>query len=449
MPNNIEIQIPVPEFIDNIHTHQVDLFRRFDEGKKRFFMLCWHRRARKTTLSLNVLIRECIKNPKKVYGYIAPTYTQAKAIIWRDPNMLFRYLPQEAIKRRNESELFIEFHNGSILVIKGADNPDSIRGQDYEGVVLDEWALMKQMVWEEILRPIITPNPKRWAIFEFTPKGRNFVYDYWNKCEQWPDWYKSYLSVSDSGLVSEEELEKARNEMPRALYDQEFECSFLADEEFTLISAESVEALRECIRHPLEIKRVIACDPSYGGDECVIYAMENTRIIDVKVLHLKDTMLIAGEVAAMMFKHQTETSAVDCIGVGAGVYDRLREQGKRVIGINSAEKSTNGMFYNLRAEMWWYAMDLIKRGEVDYPEDHELRRELSFVKYKVINSSGLIQMEPKQDTKKMLGRSPDRADAFIYGLWALRSVSPIKKDAWSSTVRAHGVSSMAVSAMAA
>lgn len=417
----------------SIHQWQREIFEAFDQKLSRFFMLCWHRRARKTTLALNILNRECIKNPKKVYGYIAPTYTQAKAIIWRDPNMLFRYVPTEVVKRKNESELFIEYKNGSILAIKGADNPDSIRGQDYEGVVLDEWALMKSMVWEEILRPIITPNKNRWAMFMFTPKGRNFVYDYWLKSDVWPDWYKSFLPVSRSLMIDEFDLAQAKIEMPVELYNQEFECSFLADEEFTLIPAKSVEALREVHIHEKEIKRLVACDPSYGGDECVIYAFENTRIIETKILHVKDTMMIAGEMAAMMYKHNTPYGCVDVIGIGAGVYDRLREQGKKVMAIGSAEKAEDeNRFYNLRAQMWWYAMEQIRDGRVAYPQDAELRRELSFVKYNVMNSSGRIQLEPKQVTKELLGRSPDRADAFIYGLWALRRIEPITtKDAWN------------------
>ena len=55
-------------------------------------------------------------------------------------------------KDPNETELYCEFFNDSILQIRGADDPDSLRGGDYFGVVLDEFAMMKVSVWEEILR---------------------------------------------------------------------------------------------------------------------------------------------------------------------------------------------------------------------------------------------------------------------------------------------------------
>jgi hypothetical protein len=63
-------------------------------------------------------------------------------------------------------------------------------------------------------------------------------------------------------------------------------------------------------------------------------------------------------------------------------------------------------------------MEQIQNRKIPYPKDEELRRQLSSVRYKVVNSNGKIQLEPKDETKKRLKRSPDRADAFVYGVWA-------------------------------
>ena len=411
-------------FNDQIHRWQLEIFQKFDNKEFRFALLNWHRRARKTTLGLNILIRECCKNPNKVYGYIAPTYTQAKGIIWRDPNMLMKYLPPEPIiKRKNETELFVEFSNGSILAIKGADNPDSIRGQDYQGVFIDEWAMINKLIWEEILRPVITPDINRWAIFAFTPKGINHAHEYWINCDKWEGWYKSLLRASSSGLISQVELDKAKIEMPTALYQQEFECDFLVGEENTLINPSLVALLQEDV-HRNRSRIVVSCDPSLGGDECVIYVIDNGKVLETKIMHEHNTMVIAGEIELLMFKNKTNDCAVDVIGIGAGISDRLGELGKNVIAINSAEQANDkDRFANRRIEMWWYAMEQIQKREIPYPKDEELRRQLCSPKYKVVTSNGKVALEPKEDTKKTLGCSPDRADAFVYGLWALKEVS--------------------------
>jgi hypothetical protein len=421
------MQVPVPAFNDHIHDYHLKILRSFDNREYRFYLLNWHRRARKTTLAINVLIKEAVLNKDCVYGYIAPTYKQAKSIVWRDPHMLNMYLPMDYVRKRNESELYIEFNSGSKLVILGADDPDSVRGIDLEGVVLDEWALMKPMIWNEILRPVITQSKDRWAIFTFTPKGQNHVYDQWcgiDDMEDAREWGRSLLPASKSGLLPGEELIKAKAEMPDSLYEQEFECNFLSDDDNILITSQMIEALRGA--HPqinVNSGKVLAIDPSEGGDECVMQVFDNYESTDNRYLFEKDTMKIVGEAMILAQKHDVDVIAVDCIGVGKGVADRLEElcQGtkRRVEYIHSAEKATDSTrFYNRRAEMWWTAMEMIRDKRVPFPSDPEVRKQLSSVKYIVCSSNGKVKLNSKELTRKELGRSPDRADAWIYGIWA-------------------------------
>lgn len=192
---------------------------------------------------------------------------------------------------------------------------------------------------------------------------------------------------------------------------------------YVLIKPAELKALEGMnIHYPLS-KYLVAVDPSMGGDECVIYVFENTRIVDTLILHDKDTMKVCGHIQTFMHKHRIDDVAVDVIGIGAGIADRLAEQGRTVHRINSAESANNKeKFLNRRAEMWWYASEQIQNKLVLYPEDELLRKQLTTIRYKVINSNGMVQMEHKPDAKKRLGSSPDRADAWIYGIWALHKV---------------------------
>lgn len=223
------IEIPVKEYRQDEHTWQ----KAVRGSDKRFKLVSWHRRARKTTMALNILIEACCSVKNKTFGYIAPTYQQAKSIAVVDPMMLKRYVP-DSVKAKpfNESDLRQEFKTGSVLEIKGADNPDSIRGVGWQGVVLEEWAMMRhgRQIWEEILEPILRENGG-WALFIFTPKGKNFAYEYFEraKIDKSGDWMCSQLRASQSGLIKPEELAKARQSMPERLYSQEFESSFLED----------------------------------------------------------------------------------------------------------------------------------------------------------------------------------------------------------------------------
>jgi hypothetical protein len=201
--------------------------------KTRYHVACWHRRARKTTGAINTLIENCCTHRNKSFGYVAPTFKQAKSIAVVDPNMLKKYLPKEVCKKPfNETELRQEFITGSVLEIKGADDPDSIRGVGWYGVVIEEWAMMKhgRIIWEEILRPVLAENGG-WAIFIFTPKGRNFAYEYFERARKdtTGTWGYSILKASESKLIDPTRLADAKKEMPERLFNQEFECDFLDD----------------------------------------------------------------------------------------------------------------------------------------------------------------------------------------------------------------------------
>lgn len=194
-------------------------------------------------------------------------------------------------------------------------------------------------------------------------------------------------------------------------------------DQYILITKQSIDLLTSLVHLSPRKRKILTCDPATGGDECVIYVMENTRIIETKILHYDDTMKIVGEMMILLNKHRIQDCAVDTIGIGKGIGDRLQELGQNVIFINSAEtKGIEERFANLRAAMWWNAMEMIQNREVEPIQDEELIRQLTTLRYNPPKSNGKISLELKHETRKRLGRSPDRADAFVYGLWALREV---------------------------
>jgi hypothetical protein len=235
-----------------------------------------------------------------------------------------------------------------------------------------------------------------------------------------------------------------------AIYEQFVENNWdIGADQFIVIPSFKIDELEGIhIRYP-DQRRIVSCDPSSGGDECVIYYMENWEVQEELLLHEKDTMKIAGHIKIMGEKHNINDYAIDSIGIGMGIADRLREMGCNVQYINSAEKPENSQYSSLRTEMWWHAQQLIFDKKIPYPKDPELRKQLSAPRYKVVNSNGLIQLEPKEKTKERLGYSPDRADAFIYGLYGTKYVQPYKhRDRWRDADDAD-IGSVVRSAMAA
>lgn len=180
---------------------------------------------------------------------------------------------------------------------------------------------------------------------------------------------------------------------------------------------------KELPRKVLE-KRVVVVDPArFGDDETVSYQMEGNKALPGEIYGQKSTMETAGRLILQRKKSQAWGIAGDDCGVGGGVFDRLEEMGERIIKINSASRSEfPDKYKNLRAEMWAVAAEKFEKGSVSIPNDPVLIEQLGMVRYKTIESSGKLQVESKEDIKKRLGRSPDRADCVVMGLWAVDKV---------------------------
>ncbi len=135
-------------------------------------------------------------------------------------------------------------------------------------------------------------------------------------------------------------------------------------------------------------------------------------------------MQLAGKVKSIIEKDRPMKVFVDCIGIGAGVTDRLSEMGfECVVGVNVSREAINkDQFSNLRAELWfemreWFLQDM----PVQIPDNPELQKELCGLGYGY-NSSGRLFIESKKDAKARGMDSPDMADAlmitFAFGKYA-------------------------------
>ena len=203
----------------------------------------------------------------------------------------------------------------------------------------------------------------------------------------------------------------------------------ISNMEFALIKASSLAALQGIAWAWEGIRRIVTCDPSLGGDECIIQLIENGHVLRQEIMHENDETKIAAKCAEVGNKGDCDDYVVDAIGIGHGVYTFLgklvAKKGGRVIGCNSAEKANNpALYFNLKTEMWFYFSQLVLDKKVPYPEDEELRRQLLGVKYEPIMRRGKVRVEEKTKTKKTLKCSPDRADALVQGLYYLQFVDP-------------------------
>jgi hypothetical protein len=151
----------------------------------------------------------------------------------------------------------------------------------------------------------------------------------------------------------------------------------------------------------------------FGDDDTVILRRRGPAVTELSVFNGLDTMQTAGRVARAAREERPALIFVDVVGIGAGVADRLREEGLPVYEVNVAERARDAeRFDDLRSELWWRVREWLESGEARLPRDGELLAELATVRYE-LTSAGRVRVEAKRDRKRRGLSSPDRADALM------------------------------------
>ncbi len=185
-----------------------------------------HRRGGKTVAAINDVVRAAVtcKTRNPLFGYVAPYRMQAKSVAWS----YLKYYAQPITKNVNEGELTVTLLNDGQVRLFGADNPDSIRGLGFDGLLNDEYGDFMPSVWGSVLRPALS-DKQGWAVFMGTPKGKNQFWDIAETARMNPkEWFYLNLPASKSGLLPESELGELKAQLSPDQYLQEMECSFEA-----------------------------------------------------------------------------------------------------------------------------------------------------------------------------------------------------------------------------
>lgn len=236
--------------------YQIPFWEAMDNGC-RYGVAVWHRRSGKDKTFWNFMIREAFRRIGNYY-YFLPTYNQGRKIIWdgKDkggmpflshiPKQLMKGDPNNTDMRINLVNLYDANEAGSQIQVIGSDNIDSIVGTNPVGCVFSEYSLQDPRGWD-FIRPILRENGG-WAIFNYTPRGKNHGFELYEMARRNPEWYVSRLTVEDTygrgGTVGPEDVDLERRAgMRENLIQQEYYVSFEAAVE-NAVWADEVYACR-------------------------------------------------------------------------------------------------------------------------------------------------------------------------------------------------------------
>lgn len=403
--------------------YQLPFLKAMDSGIKR---ACWvvHRRGGKDKTAVNFTAKEMFKRVGSYY-HCLPTYNQARKVLWdaidKDGFRMMDHIPEAIRAKTNSTEMKITLQNGSIWQAIGADNYDAVVGANPVGLVMSEWAVSDNYpkAWD-YFRPILAENGG-WAIFIYTPRGRNHGFTLYQDALRNKDWFCQLLTVDDTQAISRADIQSERDSgMSEDMIQQEFFCSFLASNENIVIPFNLIQAaLGRKVDYNMQ-PRYAGCDPArFGNDRTGFIVRQGGEVVYVDSWRNLDTVQTAGRIVNLYNQKIFDAVAIDVIGLGSGVYDMVQNAGVPCVPVNVSETSAmnEDRFDRVRDELWWsvreWFEDMSCSISLSIPQKNrdELIADIQDIRY-LYTPVGKIKIETKDKMKERLGFSPDLGDAL-------------------------------------
>lgn len=441
--------------------YQLPFWRSIVNNKTKRAVAVCHRRWGKDSCAINMMAVKAVTEPG-LYYYMAPTQKHARRIIWdnvgRDGlRITTQAFPEEIRKSTNDQEMriVVEANGGkeSIFQVVGSDNYDSIVGSNPRGIVFSEWAICAKPEAWEYFRPILAENDG-WAAFIYTPRGLNHGYSLYTMALDNPDWFCELQTVDDTwgkgGTMSPEKVQAERDAgMSELAVQTEFYCEFTQSVENQVFDGVDIERATKKAREiqgEIDEKKIdthraaqlwpfsphdptiVGVDVAYYGDDSTVIATRRGKD-GASIPPIRMQGKEPDQVAARLAEHCKDVKAdavfIDATGLGITLARTMqREYGIAAKGIQfQSGPMSSGVYENIKAEMYFKFAEWLADPEVALHGSEQMRKELAAILYFQNEKTGLMQLQSKKDTKKMLGgHSPDLADA--YALTFAREVPP-------------------------
>lgn len=377
----------------------------------------------------------------------APIWAQVEQLLWREIRGAVARAHLAGRGRRfpvpNATKL--EIGDQWFAIGLSTNEPERFQGHhaDHLLLIVDEASGVDERIYEAAEGFMTAEGAKVLLLGNPTKVGGTFHRSF---TEDRSAWSQIAISVFDTPNYTGERVPaNVARALPRANWAEERAAAWGEDSplyqvrvlgnfpdkaEDTVVSLVDVEAAQHrevTLPYPATVDQVrVVCDVArYGDDETVIGTRHGKRLRIREIYNGKSTTHTTGAIIRVWRELRQEAGAdpvviVDDDGVGGGVTDQLREAGYRVHPFHGGERAIEPDNYpNARSEAWFRMADALR--DLDLDPDEQLLADLTSPRYKM-NSKGQRVVEPKDETKKRLGRSPDRGDMVIMALVPTREV---------------------------
>jgi len=310
----------------------------------RFKVLSAGRRWGKTRLGVN----ECVSvaNDGGRAWWVSPSYKTSE-VGWRPLRQMCRRIPGVEIKL---GDRVVNFPNGGFVAVRSADNPDSLRGEGLDFVVMDECAFMQREAWTEAIRPALSDRQGK-ALFISTPKGRNHFWELYQKGingeEGWQSW--TFPTISNP-FIRASEIEAAKRDLPELIYRQEYLAEFIDDQGGVFRRVQEAAVLEP--QEPDASRQYVAgVDVASSIDFTVVTVIdvEARQMVHMDRFNRVDYPVLIDRLASTYARWHLTNMTIEANSIGRPVIDHMVERGLSITPFTTTNSTKQSIIQGLQS----------------------------------------------------------------------------------------------------
>lgn len=382
-----------------------------------------HGTGKDTLASLVILWFLCCFPDSKI-PCTAPTDKQLKVVLWSEISKWIRDSAIEDWLVWQSEKVFLKEYGGrswfafsKTVNVKGSadDQAETLAGfhEDYLMIVVDEASGIPNPVFRPLEGTLTGKCNFVFMIFNPT-RSTGFAID--SHIKNRKDWALLQWDAEKSERVSSNHVERMEKKYGRDSNAFRIRVNGLPplSDPDTLIPWDWVmSAVDREIIPAITDPLIAGLDVGGGGDPSILLYRRGGKVIKISQNHSENTMQVTGWAKIQCDEDEVDALFVDIIGLGNGVYNRLREMGLSKTYSVDVRNTARHMarFHKVRDEIWWKLREKFEEGTISIPNDEELIGELTTIKYDT-DSSGKIKIEGKKELRHRGLESPNKADAL-------------------------------------
>lgn len=333
----------------------------------------------KTTIAQNLSLYWSLNEPNSITYWVSPTDSQAQKVY---KEIVSAVVESGCIltKRMPKGDTEIVFTNGSKILFRSAASADSLRGPSVNYMILDEAAFIKKETVETILLPMLSVRGKK-CLFISTPKGKNYLYEYFLNGGSVPKWRSLRYSTYDSPFANDELIDMFRQTLPPKLFQQEVEAEFV-DSSSVFNNISEVMCL-DGYDEPLKDESYYAgIDIGLINDASVLCILDGSgNLIKYYRWNNIEAPELMNQIEDINKKWKFNKVIIESNNQGLTIYQDLKRRMKNIEAFNTNQKSKPEIINRL--------IHLFNTKEIKLIKDEYLRIELEAFIFKQNNSGNI------------------------------------------------------------